>query len=301
VVVVLSNGSAVLVSDWEHHARALVEGWLLGQAGGSALADVLLGRVSPSGKLAETIPKRLTDNPAFGNFPGEHQRVRYGEGLLIGYRWYDARQLSVAYPFGHGLAYTDFDYGDLQVKVIEAGRHPRVEVSLTLTNTGTRPGSEVVQVYVSDPVASVFRPVQELRGFAKVSLEPSESRRVRLELHHRAFAFWHSGQGDWVVEGGEFEVRVGSSSRDIRLTATIGLAGTDASTPLSIDSTLAEFCSRPDANRWLRTQLEKGTYGERLLDSELGRMLASEPLRRFARRAGSGFSEADLEQFLTEG
>jgi beta-glucosidase len=299
VVVVLSNGSAVLVSDWEHHARALIEGWLLGQAGGSALVDVLLGRVSPSGKLAETIPRRLEDNPAFGNFPGEHQVVRYGEGLLIGYRWYDARQLSVAYPFGHGLSYTDFDYADLQVKVIEEGRHPRVEVSLTLTNAGARPGSEVVQVYVNDPVASVFRPAQELRGFAKVSLEPGESTRVTLELDDRAFAFWHTIRGDWVVEGGEFEVRVGSSSRDIRVTATIGLAGTDASTPLSMDSTLAEFCSQPDANRWLRTQLEKGTYGERLLDSELGRLLASEPLRRFARREGSGFSEADLEQFLT--
>ncbi len=301
VVVVLSNGSAVLVSGWEHHARAVVEGWLLGQAGGSAVADVLLGRVSPSGKLAETIPKRLEDNPALGNFPGEHQAVRYGEGLLIGYRWYDARRLAVAYPFGHGLSYTEFDYADLQVNVLEEGRRPRIAVSLTLTNTGTRAGAEVVQVYVSDPVASVFRPIQELRGFAKVSLEPSESRRVTLELDDRAFAFWHSGQGAWVVEGGEFEIRVGSSSRDIRLTATIGLAGTDASTPLSMDSTLAEFCAQPDANRWLRTQLERGTYGERLLDSELGRLLESEPLRRFARRAGSGFSETDLERFLTQG
>ena len=301
VVVVLSNGSAVLVSGWEHQARAVVEGWLLGQAGGSAVADVLLGRVSPSGKLAETIPKRLEDNPALGNFPGEHQAVRYGEGLLIGYRWYDARRLAVAYPFGHGLSYTEFDYADLQVNVVEEGRRPRVAVSLTLTNTGTRAGAEVVQVYVSDPVASVFRPIQELRGFAKVSLEPSQSRRVTLELDDRAFAFWHSGRGGWVVEGGEFEIRVGASSRDIRLTATVELAGTDASTPLSMDSTLAEFCAQPDANRWLRTQLEKGTYGERLLDSELGRLLESEPLRRFARREGSGFSEADLEQFLTHG
>ena len=265
------------------------------------MADVLLGRVSPSGKLAETIPRRLEDNPALGNFPGEHQVVRYGEGLLIGYRWYDARQLPVAYPFGHGLSYTDFDYADLQVKVMEDGRRPRVEVSLTLTNTGARPGAEVVQVYVSDPVASVFRPAQELRGFAKVSLEPSESGRVTVELDDRAFAFWHSGRSGRVVEGGEFEIRVGSSSRDIRLTAIVELAGTDASTPLSMDSTLAEFCSQPDANRWLRTHLEQGTYGERLLDSELGRLLESEPLRRFARRAGSGFSEADMQQFLTQG
>jgi beta-glucosidase len=298
VVVVLSNGSAVLVSDWEHQARAVVEGWLLGQAGGSALADILLGRVSPSGKLAETIPRRLEDNPALGNFPGDNQVVRYGEGLLIGYRWYDARKLPVSYPFGHGLSYTDFDYADLRLTGMEAGC---VEVSLTLTNTGTRAAADVVQVYVSDPVSSVFRPTQELRGFAKVSLEPGESRRVTVELDDRAFAFWHSARGGWVVEGGDFEVRVGSSSRDIRLTGAITLAGTEAASPLSMDSTLAEFCSQPDAKRWLREQLEKGTYGERLLESELGRMLETVPLRRFARLPGSGFSEADMERFLTDG
>ena len=300
VVVVLSNGSAVLVSDWEHHARAVVEGWLLGQAGGSALADVLLGLVSPSGKLAETIPQRFEDNPALGNFPGEHAVVRYGEGLLIGYRWYDARRLPVAYPFGHGLSYTSFDYADLEVGVKDNGPHPRVEVSLTLTNTGTRAGAEVVQVYVSDPVASVFRPAQELRGFAKVSLDPGASTRVILELDDRAFAFWHSGQGEWIVEGGAFGVRVGASSRDIRLTATIELVGSDSSTRLSIDSTLAEFRSQPAADRWLRTQLQNGTYGERLLDTELGQMYESVPLRRLARLPESGFSEADIERFLAE-
>ena len=301
VVVVLSNGSAVLVSDWERHASALVEGWLLGQAGGSALVDVLLGRLSPSGKLAETIPRRFEDNPAFGNFPGEHQVVRYGEGVLVGYRWYDARKLSVAYPFGHGLSYTDFDYTDLEVSVQEEGSRPHVQVSLTVTNAGGRAGAEVVQVYVGDPVASVFRPVQELRGFAKVSLEPDASSRITLELDERAFAFWHSGRSDWTVEGGEFEVRVGSSSRDIRLTATIELVGTDAPAPLSMDSTMAEFRSRPDADRWLRAQLEQGTYGERLFDTELGRLFNPEPLRRFARRPGSGFSEADMARFLAEG
>lgn len=296
VVVVLSNGSPVLVADWEHQARALVEGWLLGQAGGSALADVLLGHTSPSGKLAETIPRRFEDNPALGNFPGEHHVVRYGEGLLIGYRWYDARRLEVSYPFGHGLSYTEFDYTDLQVTL---GASIGAEVSLTLTNTGPRAGAEVVQVYVSDPVAGVFRPVQELRAFAKVSLQAGESRRVTLELDDRAFAYWHSGVGDWVIEGGEFEVRIGSSSRDIRLTATIELAGTDVSTPLSMDSTLAEFRAQPDADRWLRAQLAKGIYGERLLDTELGRMFGPVPIRRLARDPRSGFSPADVERFLT--
>lgn len=224
--------------------------------------------------------------------------MRYGEGLLIGYRWYDARKLSVAYPFGHGLSYTDFDYADLRLSVREASR---VEASLTLTNTGMHAGAEVVQVYVRDPVASVFRPTQELRGFAKVSLGPGESRRVTVELDERAFAFWHAGRSDWVVEGGDFEVRVGSSSRDIRLTANIALAGTEVASPLSMDSTLAEFLSQPEANRWLRAHLEQGTYGERLLESELGRMLETVPLRRFARFPGSGLSEADMESFLTQG
>jgi beta-glucosidase len=243
----------------------------------------------------------LEDNPALGNFPGEHQVVRYGEGLLIGYRWYDARRLSVAYPFGHGLSYTNFHYADLEVSVKDDGPLPRVKVSLTLTNTGTRAGAEVVQVYVGDPVASVFRPVQELRGFAKVSLEPGASTRVLLELDDRAFAFWDSGRRGWTVEGGEFEVRIGSSSRDIRLTATIGLAGTDSFTPLSIDSTLAEFRSHAAADSWLRMRLETGIYGERLLDTELGRMFESVPVRRLARLPGLGFSEADVDRFLAAG
>jgi beta-glucosidase len=298
VVVVLANGSAVLVSDWEHHAGALIEGWLLGQAGGPAVTDVLLGRISPSGKLAETIPLRHEDNPSFGNFPGEHHVVRHGEGTLIGYRWYDTRRLEVSYPFGHGLSYTQFGYDDLQVAVTQDGAHPRVEVSLLVTNTGRRAGSEVVQVYIADPVASVFRATQELRGFARVSLEPGASERVTLELDDRAFAFWHVGRHDWVVEGGEFEVRAGSSSRDIRLTATISLRGADVSSPLSLDSTLDEFRERPDADRWLRERLDEGGVGAALLDSELGRLLGSVPIHRIARNPGYGFTQADVGAFL---
>lgn len=298
VVVVLANGSAVLVSDWEHHASALVEGWLLGQAGGPALAEVLLGAVSPSGKLAETIPLRYEHNPAFGNFPGDSHVVRHGEGTLIGYRWYDTRKLQVSYPFGHGLSYTEFDYADLRVDVKEDGARPRVEVSLTVTNTGSRAGAEVVQLYVADPVASVFRPAQELRGFAKVSLEPAASERVTLELDDRAFAFWHAGRHDWMVEGGEFEIRAGSSSRDIRLTATVELQGADTCSPLSLDSTLDELRARPDAERWLRDRLEAGGAGAALLDSELGRILGTVPIRRLARNPGWGISEDDLAAFL---
>jgi beta-glucosidase len=298
VVVVLSNGSAVLVSEWEHQARALVEGWLLGQAGAAALVDVILGKLSPSGRLAETIPQKFEHNPTVGNFPGDNQRVNYGEGLLIGYRWYDAHELPVAYPFGHGLSYTTFDYADLELKVTDDGPKPAVSVSLTVTNTGDRAGPELVQVYVSDPFARVYRPAQELRAFTKVALEPGESRRIELELDDRAFAYWHLPVGDWVVEGGEFQIRVGASSRDIRLTGSVTLTGANATTPLNIESTFAEFLAVPEAGDWLKARLEGSPLGDRLLESELGRMLGSVPVQRFARFPGISFTEADIDGFV---
>jgi beta-glucosidase len=298
VVVVLSNGSAVVTSGWEQHAGAVLEGWLLGQAGGRALADLLLGNVSPSGKLAETIPVKLSDNPTVGNFPGENLVVRYGEGLLIGYRWYDAHELEVSYPFGHGLSYTSFEYSDLDVTVLDVGAEPRVEVALAVSNSGTRAGAEVVQIYVGDPVASVYRPAQELRGFSKVTLEPGESSRVTIELDKRAFAYWHEARAEWVVEGGEFHLRVGSSSRDIRLTETVILSGGDVLAPLTVTSTYGEFLARPEAEKWLHEQLRRGPLGERVIGTHLGKMLETVPVNRLARFPGSGFTEADIEAYL---
>ena len=298
VVVVLSNGAAVVTSDWERHARAVLEGWLLGQAGGRALADLLLGRANPSGKLAETIPVKLSDNPAIGNFPGEDLVVRYGEGLLIGYRWYDAHELDVSYPFGYGLSYTTFEYAGLGVEVSDLGEEPRVEVSLTVTNTGPRAGAEIVQLYVTDPVASVYRPAQELRGFVKVSLEPGASERVTIELDKRAFAYWQSLRGEWVVEGGEFELKIGASSRDIRLTETVILSGGDVSAPLTVNSTYGEFLARPQARDWLHDQLNRGPLGERLIGTNLGKMLLTVPVKRLAHFPGSSFTEQDIADYL---
>ena len=298
VIVVLSNGSAVVTSDWEQHAGAVLEGWLLGQAGGSALADLLLGRANPSGRLAETIPVKLSDNPTVGNFPGENLVVRYGEGLLIGYRWYDAHELEVSYPFGHGLSYTSFEYSDLSVSVLDVGADPRVEVSLTVTNTGERAGAEVVQVYVGDPVASVYRPAKELRGFSKVKLEPGASERVTIELDKRAFAYWHTARSEWVVEGGEFELRIGSSSRDIRLTETVMLSGGDVSAPLAVNSTYGEFLADPDAAAWLHETLMRAPLGERVIGTHLGKMLETVPVNRLARFPGSGFTEQDIADYL---
>src|SRR4051794_15377952 len=192
VVVVLVNGSTVVLGEVTPYAKALVEAWLGGQAAGGAIADVLTGAVNPSGRLAETIPHRLEDNSSYLNFPGDSQVVRYGEGLFIGYRGYDKGHQDVAFPFGFGLSYTSFALSDLQVvtRGSVADNNLAATVTVTVTNTGTVDGAEVVQVYVQDVASSVARPVRELKGFAKVSVPAGTSQQVSIELDQRAFAFW---------------------------------------------------------------------------------------------------------------
>src|SRR5215208_1411870 len=190
VVVVLVNGSTVLLGDVTPHRKALVEAWLGGQAAGGAIADVLTGKVNPSGRLAETIPHRLEDNSSYFNFPSDSQVVRYGEGLFIGYRGYDKAHQDVAFPFGFGLSYTSFALSDLEVTTrgSVAGGDLAATVTVTVSNTGQVDGAEVVQVYVQDVESTVARPVRELKGFAKVSLPAGSSRSVSIELDQRAFA-----------------------------------------------------------------------------------------------------------------
>jgi beta-glucosidase len=255
VVVVLCNGSAVAVSPWEAHAHAIVEGWLLGQAGGGALADLLFGVTGPSGRLAETIPVRLEDTPSYLNFPGDNGAVRYGEGLFVGYRWYDARRMAVTYPFGHGLTYTSFAYEALTAAVSGTGAHVRVDLAVTVTNTGHRPGKEVVQVYVTDVESAVLRPERELKTFAKVAVDPGESRTVPLTLDSRDLSFFHPGVGRWVVEGGTFTIHVGASSRDLRLETSIDVEGEVIVTPLDESSTMREWLEHPIGAPLLRQTL----------------------------------------------
>jgi beta-glucosidase len=295
VVVVLSNGSVVTVAPWQDRVPAVLEGWLLGQAGGSATVDLLLGVVAPSGRLAETIPLRYEDTPTIGAFPGEHGHVRYGEGLLIGYRWYDAHRLPVAYPFGHGLSYTSFGYDDLSATVRTDGALPEVEVSLTVTNTGDRAGKETVQFYVTDQTASVYRPEQELRVFAQVGLEPGQSAPVRVTLDQRAFAFWHETAGRWVVEGGAFGILVGASSRDLRLATTIELTGENVSPPLTADSTVDAWLGHPAAGAWFREALGEGGFAALLFDPRNGQMMRAIPLRRLSRFPGFPLSEQQVD------
>ncbi len=268
VVVVLSNGSSVLL-PFAARVRAVVEGWLLGQAGGPAIADVLYGVVNPSGKITETIPHRLEDVPSFLHFPGDTSGVRYGEGLFVGYRGYDASGTDVAFPFGHGLSYTSFGYSDLSVSSSDAG----LAVALTVTNTGERAGREVAQAYVSVPGSKVVRVPRELKGFAAVTLEPGESRRVEIAVSADELAYWSVIDHSWVVESGSYTVEVGSSSRDLRTSASVEVAGNEPVRPLSMESTVAEAMTVPGFEAVFAPMMT--IFGE---DPDLVRMMESMPL-----------------------
>jgi beta-glucosidase len=240
-VVILSNGAVLATSGWDAAVPALIEGWLLGQAGGSAVADVLFGAVNPSGRLAETIPVKLRDHPSYLDFPGEHGHVRYGEGLHVGYRGFDAREQEVAYPFGFGLSYTAFTYGQPAATATDAG----IEVRVPVTNAGPRDGREVVQVYVSLPGSAVRRAPRELKAFASVPVAAGETADVTLVIERDDLAYWDTRLGRWVVEGGEYHCAVGASSRDLRGTAVAEVKGDDARVPLTADSTLGEWLADP--------------------------------------------------------
>ena len=221
--VVVLNAGASLETPWLAHCRALVYGALGGQAGAGAMVDVLTGKVNPGGKLAETWANAYEETPARDNFAGAGRTVQYREGLYVGYRYYQTAGVPVAFPFGYGLSYTSFAYSDLKVTADS--------VTLTVTNTGARDGAEIVQVYIAKPGAEIFRPAQELKAFARVPLAAGESRTVTLPLDDKAFRYWNTRTDCWEVEGGRYEVRVGASSADIRLTAEVDIRGTNAPDP----------------------------------------------------------------------
>ena len=221
--VVVLNAGASLETPWLAHCRALVYGALGGQAGAGAMVDVLTGKVNPGGKLAETWANAYEETPAKDNFAGAGRTVQYREGLYVGYRYYQTAGVPVAFPFGYGLSYTSFAYSDLKVTADS--------VTLTVTNTGARDGAEIVQVYIAKPGAEIFRPAQELKAFARVPLAAGESRTVTLPLDDKAFRYWNTRTDGWEIEDGRYEVRVGASSADIRLTAEVDICGTNAPDP----------------------------------------------------------------------
>jgi len=225
-VVVLSNGAPVEM-PWIMEVRAVLEGYLGGQAGAGAITDLLYGRANPSGKLAETFPLRLADTPSFNTFPGGPETVEYRESVYVGYRFYDTVKKEVLFPFGHGLSYTQFEYSDLELDHDELMDDESLKVSLKVRNIGKKRGKEIVQLYVRDLAAAVFRPDRELKAFIKIALGPGEQKRVGFTLDQRAFAFYDPACRDWVVEEGEFEILVGASSRDIRLAVRVRMLTKD--------------------------------------------------------------------------
>jgi beta-glucosidase len=249
----------------------VVQAWFPGQECGNAIADVLFGDVNPSGKLPQTFPKRLEDNPAFINYPGENGQVYYGEGLFVGYRYYEKKKIEPLFPFGYGLSYTTFEYGNLTLNASEYEYGDDVQVRVDVTNTGQREGQEIVQLYVRDEESSLVRPEKELKAFKKVVLKPGETQTVDFKLDVRALSFYDPRQKGWVAEAGEFAVLVGSSSQDIRAQATFALTTTGLTSDvprmaveLSIKTTLRELL----ANEGAKAILAKH-FGEMLQSPQL--------------------------------
>jgi beta-glucosidase len=245
-VVILHNGSVVAMREWIDSPAAVLEAWMMGQAGAEAVVDVLFGKVNPSGKLAETFPFKLADTPAQVNYPGENGEVRYGEGLFIGYRYYDAKDMPVLFPFGHGGSYTSFAYSSPRVSSTVFKDVEGLTVSVDVTNTGYLAGKEVVQVYVHDRQSRLVRPLKELKGFAKVELQPGETKTVSIPLDFRSFAYYHPAYKQWITEDGEFDLLIGASSADIRFTQAVTLQSTLELPPiLRRESTVRDWLNDP--------------------------------------------------------
>ncbi len=224
-VVVLAGGSVVLM-PWLSEIKALLNSGLGGQAGGAAVANILTGKVNPSGKTAETYPLSFEDNPVYGNYPGTPIVSEHKESIYIGYRYYDKADKNVLFPFGYGLSYTTFEYSDIKLSAEKINDTDTVDVTFKVRNTGAVDGAEITQVYVADKESTIFRPDKELRAFTKVFLKAGEEKEVSLTLGKRAFAYYNVNIGDWHVESGEFDILVGASSRDIRLSQTITVVST---------------------------------------------------------------------------
>ena len=245
VIVVLMNGAAVTM-PWADRVPAIIEAWLGGQAGGGAIADVLTGQVNPSGKLSETFPARLEDTPTYPDFPGRNREANYGEGIFIGYRFYDVRRRVPLFPFGFGLSYTTFLYSDLRVAPALADDTLTITAQATIRNSGSVAGKEIVQVYVREQRPRVVRPEKDLKAFAKVTLQPGEEKTVSFSLEERDFAYYDTMERTWVVNSGKFDILVGASSQDIRLMQTIDLHDPKTVVPrLTRDSLLKEFKNHP--------------------------------------------------------
>ena len=255
-VIVLHNGSPVEL-PWLNDIKGLLEAYLGGQAGGTAVANILYGKVNPSGKLAETMPLKLSDNPSYLNFGGG-EKVEYREGVFVGYRYYDTKEMDVAYPFGYGLSYTTFACSNLKISNENPTDKDTITVSVDVTNTGNMAGKEVVQLYVKDCTNSASRPEKELKGFEKVFLNPGETKAVTMELDKRSFAWYNTELHDWFAASGEYKLLVGTSSRDIRLEGRIHLnSSQELPMHVHMNTTLGELFRNPKTSETAKELIAK--------------------------------------------
>jgi len=263
-IVVLSNGAPV-VMPWLGQVKAVLEGYLGGQASGSAIVDVLLGKVNPSGKLAETFAHKLEDHPSTRYFSSGPKTVEYREGLYVGYRYFDKTKKPVLFPFGYGLSYTSFAYSGLNFSSQRISDQDELRVSIRVRNTGTVAGAETVQLYVRDTSSTIFRPEKELKGFQKVTLQPGEETRVEFTLDKRAFAYYNINIADWHVESGAFDILIGASSADIRAAGNVWVESSQPEIAVpDLRANAAIYYAPPTENYVVDTATFQGLYGKEL-------------------------------------
>jgi beta-glucosidase len=302
-VVVLSNGAPVEM-PWVDKVKGLLESYLGGQAWGGAVADILFGEVNPSGKLAETFPKKLSHNPSYLNFPGEDDRVEYREGVFVGYRYYDKKQIDPLFPFGYGLSYTNFEYTDLTIDKREINDNETLNVKVKVKNTGNIRGKEIIQLYVKDIESKVNRPEKELKGFEKIQLEPGEEKTVIFTLDKMAFAYYNAEIKDWYVESGEFELLVGKSSKDIILKEKVKVNSTKTITKkFHRNSTIGDLMEDPVGSRILKEMMQDQVseifpVDEHRNEELVLSMMKYLPLRGLINFGRGQFTEEMLEELL---
>ena len=297
VIIVLHNGSPVEM-PWNDNVSAVLEVYLCGEATGEATADILFGKANPCGKLAETIPMKLSDTPCYLTFPGD-RHAEYNEGVFVGYRYYDKKEMAVRYPFGHGLSYTTFEYSDIKLSDTAVGDDDILTVNAVITNTGNCAGKEIVQLYVADKSGFAVRPEKELKDFIKIELQPGESKTVTFRLDKRAFSYYNEELGDWYAPNGKYDIMIASSSRDIRLTAEV-THKTAAKLPFvaTENTVFGEFMDYAEGKATLDllfSKVAKGLLGGDHFEPEAVRsMIGSMPLRQI--RSFGGISDELLQQ-----
>lgn len=304
-VVILMNGSAVSM-PWKKDVSGIIEAHLGGQAGGGAVADVLTGKVNPSGKLSETFPVRLEDTPTAIDFPSKDGNANYGEGIFIGYRYYDKRKIEPNFPFGYGLSYTTFSYSDISTITASAKDTDAVIISVKVKNTGKTAGKEVVQLYVHEQETEVTRPENELKHFEKITLNPGEEKTVSFNLTSRDFAYYNTALHEWVTKSGKFDIRVGASSRNLPLQQTIDIQSTKSAEIVFTRNTLLKVFKKSPKGAPIYEMLFKGiTNGKKAVTEEdkkgeafLDAMLGDMPISKFILMSGGKFTEEKLQAVL---